>query len=70
MSILKGLNPGAQVLVTKDFRKGDPATVDATDFVIELELGRKIDMTPIETVVCEVMKRFDEFQKLDSESPS
>lgn len=59
MSILKGLNPGARVLATEDFRKGDPATVDATDFVTELELGRKIDLTPIRAVVGEAMKRFE-----------
>lgn len=59
MSILKGLNPGARVLVTEDFRKGDPATVDAADLVTELELGRKIDLAPFRTVVEESMRRFE-----------
>ena len=58
MRILKGLSPRARELVSLDFRKGNQATVDATDYVSELELGRTIDTTPIHAVVDEAMKRF------------
>lgn len=59
MSILKGLNPGARVLVTEDFRKGDPVTVDATDYIVELELGRKIDLLSLRAMVETSMQRFE-----------
>jgi len=59
MSILKGLNPGARGLVTADFRKGDPATADASDFIVDLELGRQIDLAPLGAVVQEAMNRYD-----------
>lgn len=59
MSILMGLNPGARALVTEDFRKGEQTAVDVTDFVTELELGRKIDLAPLHAVVQEAMKRYE-----------
>ncbi len=59
MNVLKGLNPGARVLVTEDFRMGQQATVDATNFVTELQLGRKIDLSSMRAVFCEAMKRFE-----------
>jgi len=68
MSILKGLNPsGARNLLTEAFRKGDQESVDATDSITELGLGRKIDITPIGAMIFEAMKRFDEFQNLESD---
>lgn len=67
MRILKGLNPGARSLVTEDFRKGDPATVDATDFIAALELGRTISIEPIRSVVNLAMERF-EFDPWKSDS--
>lgn len=60
MGILKGLTPGARVLATEDFRRGEPPSVEASDFVTELDkLGRTIDLVPIQEVVAEAMKRFE-----------
>ena len=42
MSTLKGLNPFGRSLVTEDFRRGDPATVDAGPYVEDLGLGREV----------------------------
>ncbi len=59
MNILKGLNPGARVLVTEDFRKDKEASIDANDFVTELDIGRKIDLDALHTVVAAAMERFE-----------
>src|SRR4051794_10751697 len=58
MSNLRGLNHGARDLVAnEDFRKGIQETVDATEFITELELGRKVNLGPIRAVIDEAMKR-------------
>ncbi|MCI0700250.1 MAG: DUF6339 family protein [Planctomycetia bacterium] len=58
MTILKGLAPsGRRVLVTEEFRRGDPETVDATGHVEELEWGRDIDLAPLRAVIEEAMRR-------------
>jgi len=56
MGVLKGLDVGARVLLTEDFRKQDGGTVDPADFVVEL--GRKIELGPIHSVIGEAMKQF------------
>jgi hypothetical protein len=59
MSTLKGLHPlGRQFLVTEDFRRGDPATVDAGSYIEDLNLGREVQLAPLREVVAEAVKRF------------
>ncbi len=66
MNRLKGLNPFGRSLVTEDFRRGDPATVDAGPYIEELGLGREVPVAPLREVVSEAMKRFEhEPQKSD-----
>jgi alkanesulfonate monooxygenase SsuD/methylene tetrahydromethanopterin reductase-like flavin-dependent oxidoreductase (luciferase family) len=59
MSTLKGLGPAARSLVTEDFRKGDPATVDAGPYLVDdFGLGRVVSLDLLRAVVGEGMKRF------------
>src|SRR5947209_9999402 len=69
LNFLMGLNPDVRVrrLVTEDFRKGDPATVDATEFIVDLELGRSIDLAPLRAVVGEAMKKWPQFDSSKSD---
>jgi hypothetical protein len=57
MGILRGLDVGARVLLTEDFRKQHGGALDATDFVVEF--ARKVDLSPIHAVIAEAMKRFE-----------
>lgn len=59
MSTLKGLNPLGRRLVTEDFRRGDPATVDGGSCVEDLGLGREVPLAPLRGVVEEAMKKFE-----------
>jgi alkanesulfonate monooxygenase SsuD/methylene tetrahydromethanopterin reductase-like flavin-dependent oxidoreductase (luciferase family) len=59
MNTLKGMNPAGRSLVTEDFRRGDPATVDAASYVEALDLGREVALGPLRGVVAEAMKRFE-----------
>ncbi len=66
MNTLRGLNPAAHSLVTPDFRKGDPAMIDAGPYLEDLNLGREVALAPLQGVVAEAMKRFKhEPQKSD-----
>ncbi len=68
MSTLKGLNPAGRSLVTEDFRKGDPATVEAGPYAENLDLGREISLAQLRTVVTEAMKRFEpEYERWKSD---
>lgn len=59
MSTLKGLNPLGRSLVTPDFRRGDPATVDAGSCVENLGLSHEVSLVPLRGVVAEAMKQFE-----------
>jgi hypothetical protein len=66
MTTLKGLNPAARSLVNEDFRKGEPATIDAGPYIEDLNLGREVPLAPLRGVIAEAMKRFEhEPQKSD-----
>lgn len=65
MSILRGLSTAARSLVTEDFRNGTVPTVDVDTYVADLELGRKIDLSPLRAVVEAAMKRFPDPKKSD-----
>ncbi|HZV06228.1 MAG TPA: DUF6339 family protein [Gemmataceae bacterium] len=58
MSILKGLNPLGRSLVTPDFRRGDPATVDAESCIEDLGLGREVPLAPLRGVIAKAMEQF------------
>jgi hypothetical protein len=67
MRTLKGLNPFGRLLVTEDFRRGDPAAVDADQYIEEVNLGREVPLGPLREVVAEAMRRFEhDPQKSDS----
>ena len=51
MNTLKGLSPAARVVVTEDFRRGNPPTAEASDFISDLELGRTINLRPLRAVL-------------------
>src|SRR5262245_46053809 len=59
MSSLRGLNSVARTLVSEDFRRGIVRTVDVTDYVTDIELGREIDLAPLRAMITEATKRFD-----------
>jgi alkanesulfonate monooxygenase SsuD/methylene tetrahydromethanopterin reductase-like flavin-dependent oxidoreductase (luciferase family) len=59
MRTLKSLNPFGRLLVTEDFRRGDPAAVDADQYIEEVNLGREVPLGPLREVVAEAMRRFE-----------
>jgi hypothetical protein len=59
MAVLKGLHAGARGRLTEGFRSKDGGALDAADLVTELDLGRKVDLSPLRAVVGEAMKRFE-----------
>lgn len=58
MTALKGLLPGVRVLLDENFRSGALSSVAAEPYVVDLRLGRDIDLDPLIAILNEGMDRF------------
>jgi hypothetical protein len=59
MSLLKGLNPGARILVADPpFRTGEVSSVAANPYILEdLDLERQVPLAPLRAVIAHAMRR-------------